>query len=98
LGSIDLGDLESSTTHKNDQDLATDHDAVDTNEEIITMDTFEDVEFVIQTTVVELVEYLHPNEGIEDHGRPEVWGWREYRTRGCLYQRNRAPLLRRVGR
>ena len=33
------------------------------------MDAGEDIEFVIETTVVELVEDLHPHEGVEYHGR-----------------------------
>ena len=31
------------------------------------MDTFEDVELVIETTIVEFVEDLHPDESVEDH-------------------------------
>ncbi len=68
LLAIDVSDAECTTTNEDDGDLCTNHDAVDANEEVVVLQTSENVELVIQTTIVELVEDLHPNESVENHG------------------------------
>lgn len=68
LNTINVGDAKCSTTNEDDCYLSTNHNAVDTNEEEVALQTLEDIEFVVQTTVVELVEDLHPDKGVEDHG------------------------------
>lgn len=55
------------TTNKDDHDLTTDHDAIDTKKPVVLEHSFEDVEFVVKSPVVELVEYLHPHKGVEDY-------------------------------
>lgn len=61
-------DLESTRSDKDNGNLQSNHEDVDDDEELIAVDTFEDVELVVETTVVELVEDLHPYEGVEDDG------------------------------
>lgn len=68
LYAINRCNAEGTATNKDDCYLGADHDTVDTDEEEIALKTFEDVEFVVETTVVELVEDLHPDESVEDHG------------------------------
>src|ERR1700733_1020622 len=68
LPAIDPGDTERCTADEDDHDLATDHDAVDSNEPEIAMHAFENIEFVVESATVELVEDLHPDEGVENHG------------------------------
>ena len=68
MNSVDGSDAESLTSNKNDHDLTTDHDAVDPDEPKVAVDALEDIEFVVETSVVELVEDLHPNESVENHG------------------------------
>lgn len=53
---------------EDDQDLAADHEAVDSQKPIVLEHAFEDVEVVVQSAVVELVENLHPDKRIEDDG------------------------------
>lgn len=48
-----------------DYDLTPNDDELNPNEKPITLYTLEYVEFVIESSVVVLVEYLHPNKGIE---------------------------------
>ena len=62
------GDLERATTNKDNQRLTADHDEEDADEEQVTLDTLQNVELVVQTAVVQRVEDLHPDEGVEDHG------------------------------
>lgn len=59
-------DTDSCTSNKNDHDLATDHNGIDAQEEVVLEHALEDIELVVKTTVVELVKDLHPNEGVED--------------------------------
>lgn len=59
--------FQSRTTNEDDHDLTTDHDAIDTKEPVVLEHAFEDVELVVKPSVVELVENLHPHEGIEDY-------------------------------
>ena len=74
LRTIQANNAESATTDKGDGDLTTHHDAVDNDEEEIAVQASEDVEAVIQSSVVELVEDLHPDEGVEHNGSPLVFG------------------------
>lgn len=67
LVSADLGDAEGLATDEDNGDLGADHDAVDADEEVVVLQAGEDVQFVVETTVVEFVEDLHPDEGVEDH-------------------------------
>lgn len=53
---------------EDDHDLAADHEAVDSQKPIVLEHAFEDVEVVVQSAVVELVENLHPDKRIEDDG------------------------------
>ena len=46
--------------------MATDHNGIDAQEEIVLEHALKDIELVVKTTVVKLVEDLHPNEGVED--------------------------------
>ncbi|KZL80213.1 hypothetical protein CI238_06569 [Colletotrichum incanum] len=62
------GDAEGLATDKNDGNLGADHDAVDNDEEVVAVNALKDVELVIETTVVEFVEDLHPDKSVEDHG------------------------------
>jgi hypothetical protein len=48
-----------------DYDLTRNDDELNPNEKPVTLYTLKYVEFVIKSSVVVLVEYLHPNEGIE---------------------------------
>lgn len=61
-------DAEGLATNKDDGNLGADHNAVDDDEEVVAVNTLKDVELIIQPTVVELVEDLHPHKGVEDHG------------------------------
>lgn len=54
------------TTNEDDHDLSPNNDELDANEEVIPLYAFEDVHLVVDASVVVLVEYLHPHEGIED--------------------------------
>ena len=68
MRACDASDLESGTADENDHYLTTDHDGVDADEEVVLENAFEDIEFVVQTAVVEFIEDLHPDEGVEDYG------------------------------
>lgn len=61
-----LLDLKHAATNEHDSDLETDHQEVDEDEELVAVDTLENVEFVIKSPVVEFVEDLHPNKGVEN--------------------------------
>ena len=65
---VDALDGERATTDEHDHDLAGDHDNGDGDEEVVVLHTGEDVELVVEAAVVELVEDLHPDEGVEDDG------------------------------
>ena len=65
---VEASDLERLTADEDDHDLASNHDNVDDDEEKVAMYPFEDVELVVKAPIVELIEDLHPNESIEDHG------------------------------
>lgn len=66
LYSSESFDTDSCTSHENDHDLATDHNGIDAQEEVVLEHALEDIELVVKATVVKLVKYLHPNEGVED--------------------------------
>jgi len=57
--------LEGAATEKDDEDLAADHDQVDANEPHIAGYALEDVGIAIETAVVEFVEDLEPDKGVE---------------------------------
>lgn len=61
-------DGEGLATDENDGDLQTDHENVNEDEELIALQTLKDVVLVVQSSVVELIENLHPHKGIEDDG------------------------------
>lgn len=67
MDTIDRCDVEGLSADENDCNLGADHDAVDADEEVVALDTGEYVEFVVQTSVVEFVEDLHPDKRIEHH-------------------------------
>lgn len=46
--------------------MSPNHDAINNNEEIIPLDTFEYVELIIQPAIIEFVENLHPDKRIKD--------------------------------
>ncbi|CRK22699.1 hypothetical protein BN1723_012736 [Verticillium longisporum] len=60
-------DAEGLLAHKDDGNLCADHDTVDADEEGVALNAFEDIELIVKTTVVELVEDLHPDKRVEDH-------------------------------
>ena len=51
---------------EDDHDLSPNNDELDGNEEVVPVHSFEDVHFVVDASIVILVEDLHPDEGIED--------------------------------
>ena len=53
--------------HVHDHDLAADHDRVDAEEPVVSAHAFKDIEVVIEASVVEFIEDLHPHEGVEYH-------------------------------
>lgn len=67
LNTINVGNAEGATTDEDDGNLCTNHDAIDTNKEEVTLKTSKDVELVVKTTIVEFVEDLHPDKCVEDH-------------------------------
>ena len=66
LLAVQTRNLEGFASDKDDEDLAADHDGVDEPEEVVARDTLEDVEAVVETAVVEFVEDLEPDKGVED--------------------------------
>lgn len=54
------------TPNEDNHDLSSDDDELNANKEVIPLHAFEDVQFVVDASVVVLVENLHPDEGIED--------------------------------
>lgn len=67
LHAVDGLDLERGAPDEDDGDLRAHHDEVDNDEEDVAVDALQDVELVVQAAVVELVEDLHPDEGVEHH-------------------------------
>ena len=65
LRTVYSGDREGMATNKNDQDLPTHDDELDSKEPPIAEHAFKDIETIVQAARVPLVEDLHPNEGIE---------------------------------
>ena len=59
---------ESGAAHEDDHNLPSYDDELYGHEKVIPLNAFEDVEFVVQATIVVLIEDLHPDEGVEDHG------------------------------
>lgn len=57
---------EGGTANVYDHDLAADHNEVDAQEPVVAEHALEDIEVVVEATVVELVKDLHPDEGVED--------------------------------
>lgn len=51
---------------EDDHNLSPNNDELNGNEEVIPVHSFEDIHFVIDASIVILVENLHPDEGIED--------------------------------
>ena len=74
-------DVESPTTNEDNRDLATNHYKIHTKEKPVLKHAFENVEFIVKTTIaawiskksynrgimylLPLVEYLHPHESIK---------------------------------
>lgn len=67
LPSVDPVDGESSASNERDGNLAANHDKVDHNEEVVALDTLENVELIVEPSVIEFVEDLHPDERVENH-------------------------------
>lgn len=65
---VQTSNLEGFPADEDDEDLAADHDGVDDPEEVVVRDALEDVEFVVEAAVVQLVEDLEPDKGVEDEG------------------------------
>jgi hypothetical protein len=72
--------MERFTAHENNHYLSSDHDGVYGDEEPIVLNTFKDIEFVVQAAIaifceqvgengledlLEFIENLHPNERVE---------------------------------
>ena len=55
MSAIEPDDIESLASNINDHDLATDHHAIDTDEEVVPGYTFEDIELIIETTITGFV-------------------------------------------
>lgn len=60
---------ECSTPYLYDHDLTRNDDKLNANEKPISLHTFEYVEFVVESSIVVLIEYLHPNKSIEYQSR-----------------------------
>lgn len=60
--------LESPRALEDDDDLETNHEEGDEDKELVALDALEDVELIVEAAVVEHVEYLHPDKGVEDDG------------------------------
>lgn len=65
---VQTSNLEGFPADEDDEDLAANHDGVDGPEEIIARDTFENIELVVETPVIEFVEDLEPDKGVKDEG------------------------------
>ena len=70
LRTVYSGDRKGMATYENDQDLSTHDDELNSNEPPIAEHAFKNIETIVQAARVPLVEYLHPNKGIE-HNRRE---------------------------
>lgn len=70
LGPVDAArfDSERTTSNENDHNLEPDNENNDADKVRVTVNTLEDIEFVVETSVVEDVEDLHPYESVEDDG------------------------------
>ena len=68
LSTVESGHLEGDTTNEDDHRLTTNHDSQDDDEEPVVGDALENIETVIEPAVVQCVEDLHPDEGVEDQG------------------------------
>ena len=66
LRPIQLPDGERVTSDKDDHDLPCYNNELNTYKEVIAGHALEDIEFVVQTSAVVLIKYLHPHERIED--------------------------------
>lgn len=74
LDAINRDDAEGCLADKCDQDLASHHETVDDNEEVVPVQAREDIEFVVKPSVVKFVEDLHPYKCVEDDGATlRVW-------------------------
>lgn len=58
--------VEGLSTNKHDHNLTSNHDDIDDDEEPVVCNTFENVEFAIESSVVVLVENLQPDESVEN--------------------------------
>jgi hypothetical protein len=61
-------DMEGTRANEDDQHLETNHEDVNEDEELVAVNALENVELVVQTSVVKLVEDLYPDEGVENDG------------------------------
>ena len=50
---------------EDDHDLSPNDDELYGNEKVVSMHSLEDIHFVVDASIVVLVENLHPDEGIE---------------------------------
>lgn len=66
MNSVQASHIKGCTSDVDDHYLTPDHDAVDTEEPVVPEHAFEDVQLVVKSPVVKLIENLHPNEGVEN--------------------------------
>lgn len=65
---VQTSNLEGFPADEDDENLSADHDGVDDPEEVVARDALEDVEPVVETAVVQFIEDLEPDEGVENKG------------------------------
>jgi hypothetical protein len=66
LRAIQPGNTERCTSDEDDKHLSTNHQGVDHHKPSVFQNTLEDIEPVVQSTTVQFVKDLHPDEGVED--------------------------------
>jgi hypothetical protein len=66
LRAIQPGDTERRASDEDNKHLSTNHQGVDHHKPSVFQNTLEDIEPVVQSTTVQLVEDLHPDEGVEN--------------------------------
>ena len=60
-------DRKGSPSNKDNHDLPSDNDKLNADEKVIPKHTFEDVQLIVKTPIVVLIEDLHPNKGVKNH-------------------------------
>lgn len=57
----------SCATDENDHDLTANHQGIDSHKPVVLQDSLEDVKTVVETSIIEFVEDLHPDECVKDY-------------------------------